>query len=376
MPPGDIHLEESAVFAKCEQTLPKGWLVDLINIFGRLGGFNKLLIRFESESPLSVTQLGAYVKPFGQCADFLVPRVIQQYFFKIVVRSMAVLQELSDEELKKECSRGDGRENPASLVLKQLRSVIRTCPQSGYAQDLDMLRLKIITRLLQVAPFGGKMNALNELNRILQNAQTYYTSDDTEDYLNSDKLMEWIREGSLFAILLRENLHHVQYVERLEKVFRFVIKENGLTSADLDLLWGAQQGRHEMIVKNIHSLLAKLAWDFNANQLDHLFQCFQASWRDAGRKEKESLLELMRKLAEDDKEGMMASKVLQLLWSLAHDADLETEMVDLALGAHVKILDYSCAADKDAQKQRWMRECIAEMDGDTWVVPAMKVLVE
>jgi len=36
-----------------------------------------------------------------------------------------------------------------------------------------------------------------------------------------------------------------------------------------------QAGKHEAIVKNVHELLAKLAWDFSPQQLDHLFECFQ-----------------------------------------------------------------------------------------------------
>ena len=36
-----------------------------------------------------------------------------------------------------------------------------------------------------------------------------------------------------------------------------------------------QAGKHEAIVKNVHDLLAKLAWDFSAEQLDHLFDCFK-----------------------------------------------------------------------------------------------------
>ena len=38
-----------------------------------------------------------------------------------------------------------------------------------------------------------------------------------------------------------------------------------------------QAGKHDAIVKNIHDLLAKLAWDFSADQLDHLFSCFQVN---------------------------------------------------------------------------------------------------
>ena len=36
---------------------------------------------------------------------------------------------------------------------------------------------------------------------------------------------------------------------------------------DLDDIWAAQAGKHEAIVKNIHELLAKLAWDFSPDQV-------------------------------------------------------------------------------------------------------------
>jgi len=71
----------------------------------------------------------------------------------------------------------------------------------------------------------------------------------------------------------------------------------------------AQVGQHEAIVKNVHDLLAKLAWDFSPEQMDHLFECFQASWSTASAKQHEKLLELIRRLAEDDKDGVMAEKV-------------------------------------------------------------------
>lgn len=39
----------------------------------------------------------------------------------------------------------------------------------------------------------------------------------------------------------------------------------------------------------------------------------------------------------------MAHKVLMLFWNLAHSEDVPTEIMDQALNAHVKILDYSCS---------------------------------
>lgn len=54
-------------------------------------------------------------------------------------------------------------------------------------------------------------------------------------------------------------------------------------------------------------------------------------------------MELIRRLAEDDKDGVMAHKVLNLLWNLAHSDDVPVDIMDQALSAHIKILDYSCS---------------------------------
>ena len=44
---------------------------------------------------------------------------------------------------------------------------------------------------------------------------------------------------------------------------------------DLDKIWNSSCGKHEAIEKNVHDLLAKLAWDFSPEQLEHLFDCFR-----------------------------------------------------------------------------------------------------
>lgn len=69
----------------------------------------------------------------------------------------------------------------------------------------------------------------------------------------------------------------------------------------------------------------------------------KASWTNASKKQREKLLELIRRLAEDDKDGVMAHKVLNLLWNLAHSDDVPVDIMDQALSAHIKILDYSCS---------------------------------
>ena len=44
----------------------------------------------------------------------------------------------------------------------------------------------------------------------------------------------------MLSIVLRDSLHQPQYVEKLEKIVRFMIKEKSLTLEDLDKIWDAQ----------------------------------------------------------------------------------------------------------------------------------------
>lgn len=73
----------------------------------------------------------------------------------------------------------------------------------------------------------------------------------------------------------------------------------------------------------------------------------------------------------------MAHKVLTLFWNLAHSEDVPTEIMDQALCAHIKILDYSCSQERDAQKTIWLDKCVDELkSGDQWVLPALKQIRE
>lgn len=97
----------------------------------------------------------------------------------------------------------------------------------------------------------------------------------------------------------------------------------------------------------------------------------------ANKRQRERLLELIRRLAEDDKSGVMAHKVMNLFWTLAHNIEVPQEVMDQALTAHVKILDYSCAQERDAQKSEWLTRCVEELKADAdWALPALRLIRE
>ncbi|XP_062303511.1 probable ubiquitin carboxyl-terminal hydrolase FAF-X isoform X2 [Osmerus eperlanus] len=357
-----------------------GWLVDLINKFGTLNGFQILHDRFMSGQALNVQIIAALIKPFGQCYEFLTLHTVKKFFLPVIEMVPQFLENLTDEELKKE-AKNEAKNDALSMIIKSLKNLASRVPgQEETVKNLEIFRLKMILRLLQISSFNGKMNALNEVNKVISSV-SYYThrhgNPEEEEWLTAERMAEWIQQNHILSIVLRDSLHQPQYVEKLEKILRFVIKEKALTMQDLDSIWAAQAGKHEAIVKNVHDLLAKLAWDFSPEQLDHLFDCFKASWTSASKKQREKLLELIRRLAEDDKDGVMAHKVLNLLWNLAHSDDVPVDIMDQALSAHIKILDYSCSQDRDTQKIQWIDRFIEELrTNEKWVIPALKQIRE
>ncbi|XP_068731970.1 ubiquitin carboxyl-terminal hydrolase 9X-like isoform X1 [Montipora capricornis] len=378
--PHGAQVVESSVYARPpDARSPKGWLVDLVNKFGVLGGFSTLQERICGGENLSVPLLAALLRPFGSCAEVLTPGTVEKYFLPVIDFVPKFLENLTDDELKKE-AKNEAKNDAFSSIIKALKNLaLRLTSREDIAKQLEIFKLKMILRLLQISSFNGKMNALNEINKVITGV-SYFTHRHTvveeEEWLTAERMAEWIQKNGVLSIVLKDNLHQPQYVEKLEKILRFVIKEKALSLEDLDNIWAAQAGKHDAIVKNIHDLLAKLAWDFSADQLDHLFSCFQESWTNASKKQREKLLELIRRLAEDDKEGVMAHKVLGLLWNLAHSEDVPTDIMDLALSAHIKILDYSCSQDRDSQKTEWIGRCIDELRSDNWVLPALKQIKE
>lgn len=165
---------EEEIFAKAPDIrAPRGWLVDLINRFGKLNGFQQLLERFQSEQNLSLQVMFALIRPFGLCHEMLTISTITKFFLPIIEVIPAFLDNLSDEELKKE-SKNEGKNDLISALVKFLKSLALRVPgQEEILQNLEMFRLKMILRLLQISSFNGKMNALNEINKVIASVASY-----------------------------------------------------------------------------------------------------------------------------------------------------------------------------------------------------------
>src|SRR5699024_10732785 len=165
-------------------------IIEMINYFGHLGGFDILLSRFQEEN-LSLFAIFAYLKPFNNCIELLTQKTIETYFVPIIEIVPKFFVQMSDEELKNEV-KNDGKSKIIFLIIKILPNFSLKLPNSDVAKSIELLKLKIILRLHQISPFNGKMNALNDLNKLIisfsTESQTNYTFvNNVNEFLHSSE---------------------------------------------------------------------------------------------------------------------------------------------------------------------------------------------
>lgn len=155
------------------------------------------IILLDDNNKISLPLIHALLKPFGQCYELLTIETIEKYFMPIWEVVLEILDGLSDEDLKRE-AKPEGRSDAINGIVKAAKLLAsRLTNQENLIKDLEMFRLKMILRLLQVSSFNGKMNALNEINKVLSTV-SYFPhrqqgphcppTDDEMDWLTADKM--------------------------------------------------------------------------------------------------------------------------------------------------------------------------------------------
>jgi hypothetical protein len=68
--------------------------------------------------------------------------------------------------------------------------------------------------VLQVAPFAGRIQALDEIYGILTSRSSIYSVATDAITLDDDLLIDWLRRNDFIEVLLKDNLHQPVFVER------------------------------------------------------------------------------------------------------------------------------------------------------------------
>ncbi|KAL3990716.1 Ubiquitin carboxyl-terminal hydrolase family protein [Acanthocheilonema viteae] len=359
------------------------WLLLLLSYFGKIGGFTlmKNFLERNVNETTKITDFIDWLRPFASCSLLLKPALITETFGPTIQVAVARLEHMDDKELKCETVKGDLNESPYIELAKVLQSLLLINPEMTHlGRQMQFFSLRYILRVLQVAPFAGRIAALEELHMVLHNAASEFRQDvflpffQQEIVISMNDLTEWLRKQHLIEILVRDNLHHPSYCERLERVFRVLLERNAITVDDLDILWNVQREKHDVIQRNVHDLIAKLVNGLNNVLQKHLFERMKESWTKSSSRQRTLLLDLIRRIGVDFSsltEKELTIKSLSLLWDLFHDERLPVEMIDAALEAHFNVLESAVPAEE--LRRHYIERCIDELLLDSvFVLPALK----
>ncbi|KAM9762188.1 ubiquitin carboxyl-terminal hydrolase 24 isoform 4-T4 [Menidia menidia] len=382
----EVFGDEANMFAVSPNTYqkePHGWLVDLINRFGELGGLTAIQTKLHTEeieialqghecppTPLHLC-VSALVQPLGVCAEYLNSSLVQPMLDPVIHKMITYVQNLEEKDLK----------DKRLVSIPDLLSAIKLlCMrfQRELVAVVDDLRLDTLLRMLKTPHFSTKMNSLKEVTKLIEESTVSKT---VKNAIDTDKLLDWLVENSVLSIALEGNIDQAQYCERIKGIIELLGSK--LSLDELSKIWRIQAGQSSTVIENIHTIIAAAAVKFSFDQLTHLFVLIQKSWEVESDRVRQKLLSLIGRIGREARSETTTGKVLEVLWELAHLPTLPTSLVQQALEEHLGILSDAYAV-KETVKRSYIIKCIEDIKKASqqsspqavWVVPALRQLHE
>uniref|UniRef100_A0A3Q1FH70 Ubiquitin carboxyl-terminal hydrolase 24 n=1 Tax=Acanthochromis polyacanthus TaxID=80966 RepID=A0A3Q1FH70_9TELE len=367
----EVFGDEANMFAvspsNAYQKEPHGWLVDLVNRFGELGGFTAIQAKLNTEE-IEIACVSALVQPLGVCAEYLNSSLVQVSYLIY-----------SDTQVYRLVSIPDLLSAIKLLCMRFQRELVTV---------VDDLRLDTLLRMLKTPHFSTKMNSLKEVTKLIEESTVSKT---VKNAIDTDKLLDWLVENSVLSIALEGNIDQAQYCERIKGIIELLGSK--LSLDELSKIWRIQAGQSSTVIENIHTIIAAAAVKFSFDQLTHLFVLIQKSWEVESDRVRQKLLSLIGRIGREARSETTTGKVLEVLWELAHLPTLPTSLVQQALEEHLGILSDAYAV-KETVKRSYIIKCIEDIKKlldewsalveasqqsspqSVWVVPALRQLHE
>uniref|UniRef100_A0A8C5GXH0 ubiquitinyl hydrolase 1 n=1 Tax=Gouania willdenowi TaxID=441366 RepID=A0A8C5GXH0_GOUWI len=347
----EVFGDETNMFAvspsNSYQKEPHGWLVDLVNRFGELGGLMAIQTKLNTEE-IEIACVSALVQPLGVCAEYLNSSLVQPMLDPVIHKMITYVQNLEEKDLK----------DKRLVSIPDLLSAIKLlCMrfQRELVTVVDDLRLDTLLRMLKTPHFSTKMNSLKEVTKLIEESTVSKT---VKNAIDTDKLLDWLVENSVLSIALEGNIDQAQYCERIKGIIELLGSK--LSLDELSKIWKIQAGQSSTVIENIHTIIAAAAVKFSFDQLTHLFVLIQKSWEVESDRVRQKLLSLIGRIGREARSETTTGKVLEVLWELAHLPTLPTSLVQQALEEHLGILSDAYAV-KETVKRNYIIKCIEDI---------------
>ena len=300
--------------------LISSYLINVINYFGSIGGFETILNRLnafvaplaegENRSFVTVAHLVAFISDIKQHYTKSFSQALsKQVDLQLLVETG--LANVSDNELKAL------KDDFLNKFFKNVESLLRVNNTAKeISQFIERIDLSMSLRLLNSQVLEKKINGMTKLQRIIKSidmkteekfvshsstpatppltgmtgvgfgplpalpaAYAMYGKKKEEpinaaEYLTPPIMVAWINKQKLLSVILDPTQHH-EVVRRSPSVLKFLARQSALTSEHIELLWAVASQAHEALKRVVYETFADIAEDMSVEQLDFLFERIQ-----------------------------------------------------------------------------------------------------
>lgn len=269
-PEGDAEGQSAA-----DEELKYSYLiVELINAFGELGGFDEWLRVFTYCATDSKTGELTLI-PFKMMMTMLTNiSTVYHYLNKsYIAKLMPQIKEAISRRFKTISSKEikDLDKDLAMKLLQKSQSLLCKFynPEEIY-EFTEIAELELAFKLLTCQVLEKRLKGINEIKEISEriehhehyvktgNTQLIAASQKSTKYLNAKIFVKWILDNKILEVIFGDSIH-IEIVKRCSDIPKFMAKYESIPLEVIDLLWNSCEGKHEAIVRAIYDIIIDIS---------------------------------------------------------------------------------------------------------------------
>lgn len=268
-------MEEDQQGAENEEEVKYSHLiVELINAFGELGGFNEWLRVFTYCAQDPKTNEYTLI-PFKMMLIMLTNiSTIYNYLNKSFVATLMPKIKDAIARRYKYITNKEMKDLDKDLAMKLLQKAQVVLCQFYKAEEIyeftEIAELELAFKFLTCQYLEKRLKGINEIKEISEkiefheyymktnNLQAVIASQKSTKYLNASRFVKWVLNNKVFELILGDSIH-IEIVKRCSDVLKFMAKFDTIPLEIVDLFWSACEGKHEALVRAIYDTIIEIS---------------------------------------------------------------------------------------------------------------------
>ena len=340
---------------KCKSYL----LVEVLNTFGKLGGYDRLLEKMtDKDNPVEFDLLAHYMDCLGKVYPMYHRDFINQFAVDVqnaVQSSILNAPEASIRNVRKE---------KIESIVSRLEDILkRKYSYEEKEKQIALLTMDITLMCLKSNFLERRIHGIKSLADTLKSLK--YANRSSK--LSPEFMHEWLEKNGILEVIFDQKNYHVQIIQRSKEILKFLIVENKLTEEQLNLFWKGTEFDDETR-REMYKIIEEASTPM---QPHHVMQFLNKITAEKDAKiipEAVNCVYEMGKYTKDSTETSQA--IVNLLWRFATD---QQNPLDVSNTAITKLADL-LKKWKFSTAKTYFYKCLDNLKNHNAEIESMKIL--